>query len=201
MAEKKSRMALAKTTLIGGALFLVPLVVLIMVLGKAIGVMMVVATPMADVLPIDTVGGVALANLLALLGVLVVCYIAGLVARIAMAGKAVKALESRVLMNIPGYTMVKGITSGLDPAESEGMKPVLLTLGSAQRIGLEIEVLADGRSVVYIPSPPSTWSGITQILPAEQVEYLDVSIMTIMEYTEQFNRGTDALLSKVIKRA
>jgi hypothetical protein len=117
-----------------------------------------------------------------------------------MAGKAVKALEAKVLMNIPGYTMIKGITSGLDPKESADMKPVLLTLGTAQRIGLEIERLADGRSVVYIPSPPSTWSGITQILPADQVQYLDVSIMAIMEYTETFNRGTDALLNKVKKR-
>ena len=43
------------TTIIGGLLFLVPLMFLIFMLGKAIGFMMVIAKPMADWLPVDTV--------------------------------------------------------------------------------------------------------------------------------------------------
>ncbi len=196
---KVNRIQLAKTTLIGGLLFLVPLVIIVAVLGKAISVMMVIAEPMADLLPIDSIGGVALANLLALLGLLVICYLAGLVARISFASKAMKAIEEKALMKIPGYVMIKAITSGLDESETQSMKPVLITLGTVQRIGLEIEQLEDGRSVVFMPSPPNRFSGITQIVPADQVEYLDVSVMEIMDYTEQYNRGTDALLAKIVK--
>lgn len=160
---KVNRIQLAKTTLIGGLLFLVPLVIIVAVLGKAISVMMVIAEPMADLLPIDSIGGVALANLLALLGLLVICYLAGLVARISFASKAMKAIEEKALMKIPGYVMIKAITSGLDESETQSMKPVLITLGTVQRIGLEIEQLEDGRSVVFMPSPPNRFSGITQI--------------------------------------
>jgi uncharacterized membrane protein len=194
----KNHIQFLKTTVIGGVLFLVPVAVLAIVLGKAIGVMLLVAEPMAAFLPVDNIGGVALANLLALLCVLLLCFLAGLVARIALAGKVIKTLEARVLVNIPGYTMIKGITSGLDPEDTDGLKPILITQGETQRIGLEIERIEGGRSVVYIPSPPSAWSGISQIIPSEQVQYLDVPVMSIIEYTEKFNRGTDSLLSKVI---
>ncbi len=189
-----NRIELARTTLIGGVLFLVPLVIIVAVVGKAIGIMRVVAEPMADLLPVDSIGGVALANLIAFLCLLFVCYLAGLVARISFASEAMKSIEEKALMKIPGYVMIKAITSGMDASETQNMKPVLLTLGTVQRIGLEIEQLADGRSVVFIPSPPNRFSGITQIVPADQIEYLDVSVMDVMDYTEQYNRGTDALL-------
>lgn len=195
---KTNRIELAKTTLLGGLLFLVPLVIVIVIIGKAIGVMMIVAEPMADWLPIDSLGGVALANLLAILCLLFICYLAGLVARISLASKAMRAIEENALMKIPGYVMIKAITSGMDAGETQGMKPVVLTLGTVQRIGLEIELLEDNRSVVFIPNPPNRFSGTTQIVPADQVEYLDVSVMEIMDYTEQYNRGTDALLARTI---
>jgi uncharacterized membrane protein len=182
------------TTIIGGLLFLVPLMFLLFMLGKAIGFMMVIAKPLADWLPVDTVGGVALANLLAILAVVIVCFVAGLVARHSMASGFVKTLENKVLAKIPGYAMIKGIKSGFDSSASEGMKPVALKLGTAERIGLEIEKLADGRSMVYIPSAPSVWSGVTQILPADQITYLDIPITSVMELTERFGHGVDDLL-------
>jgi len=182
------------TTVIGGLFFLVPLMFLIFILGKAIGFMMVIAQPLADWLPVDTVGGVALANLLAILAVIVVCFIAGLIARHSMASGFVKALESKVLAKIPGYAMIKGVKSGFDSSESAGMKPVALKLGTAERIALEIEKLPDGRSMIYIPSAPSVWSGITQILPADQITYLDIPITSVMELTERFGHGVDELL-------
>ena len=182
------------TTVIGGLVFLVPLMFLVFILGKAIGFMMIIAKPLADWLPVDTVGGVALANLIAILAVIVVSFVAGLIARHTMAGGFVKTLESKVLMNIPGYTMIKGIKSGFDATETDGMKPIALKLGSAERIALEIEKLPDGRSMVYIPSSPSPWSGITQILPADQITYVDVPVTKVLELTEKFGHGVDAIL-------
>jgi len=182
------------TTVIGGLVFLVPLMFLVFMVGKAIGFMMVIAKPLADWLPVDTVGGVALANLLAILAVIVVSFLAGLVARHTLAGGFIKKLESKVLIKIPGYAMIKGIKSGFDSSDAEGMKPVALQLGSAERIALEIEKLPDGRSMIYIPSAPSSWSGITQILPADQITYIDVPVTKVLELTEKYGHGVDAIL-------
>ena len=192
--NSKPAVSFILTTVIGGLVFLVPLMFLIFILGKAVGFMMVIAKPLADWLPVDTVGGIALANLIAILAVILVSFLAGLVARHTFAGDFVKKLESSVLMKIPGYTMIKGIKSGFDTSEADGMKPVALTLGSAERFALEIEKLPDGRSMVYVPSAPSAWSGITQILPADQITYLDVPVTRIMDMTEKYGHGADTIL-------
>ena len=183
------------TTVIGGLLFLVPVGFLGFVLYKAFGFMLIIAQPMADWIPVDTIGGVALANLIAVVAIIIVCFFAGLIARNALATGIVKKLESRVLMKIPGYTIVKGIKGGFDTEETQHFKPVALALGSAERVGFEIQKLADGRSMVFIPSVPNALSGITQILPPDQVTYLDAPLTQIMEFVERYGHGADELLA------
>jgi len=183
------------TTVIGGVVFLIPVVVLVVVVGKAIGMMMLVAQPMADWLPVDTLAGVALANIIAAVALVVVCFLAGLLARHALASAFVRHLESKIVAKVPGYPMIKSLVSGFDARQTEGLKPVALQLGTAERVGFEIEKLPDGRSMVFIPSPPNPFSGITEVLPAEQVAYLDVPVKQIMELTENFGHGVNAILA------
>lgn len=194
MSKGKFKVRFLASTILGGVLFLLPLTILIVVLVKAAQVMMIVAEPMAALFPIDSVGGVALANLIALLVVILLCFISGLIARHAMASKVVKGLESKVLVNVPGYMMIKNLITGFVPEEMGGLKPVLLTLGSAERLGFEIQKLEDGRSMVFMPSVPSPFSGITQVLPPEQITYLDIPVSKIIEVTENFGYGADQLI-------
>ena len=183
------------TTLIGGAVFLVPIGVIGYIGYQAVLIMKMVADPMAQFIQVDSVGGVALANLIALAIVIGICFAAGLVARHTIAGGLVKKLDS-ILINVPGYSMIRGIKSNFDIEETEKMRPVALQLGTAQRIGLEIQKLEDGRSMVYLPSSPSVWSGITQVLPADQISYLDIPVTKVVELTEKFGHGVEALLER-----
>ncbi len=184
------------TTSVGGVFFLVPVVIFGIVLAKALSLMKAVAEPMAGWLPTDTVGGIALANIIAALVLVILCFLAGLTARHAMASAFVESLETRFLVSIPGYLMLKNLVSGFDESKVAGLKPVALQLGTAERIGYEIEILPDGRSMVFIPSPPNPFSGITQVLPPQQVTYLDVSLKDVMEVTENFGYGSHKILSR-----
>ncbi len=185
------------TTLIGGAVFLVPVGVVLYIGYQAVLIMMLVAEPLARWINVDTVAGIALANLIALAAVIAICFIAGLLARHTIAGPLVKKLDT-LLINVPGYSMIRGIKSGFDLEEQSTMRPVLLTLGTAQRIGLEVQQLNDGRSMIYLPSSPSTWSGITQVLPEDQITYLDIPVTKVMELTEKFGYGVDELLEQAV---
>ena len=49
--------------------------------------------------------------------------------------------------------------------------------------------------MVFIPSAPNPFSGITQVLPPEQVIYLNVSAMMIVEASENFGHGMGAVLA------
>lgn len=52
--------------------------------------------------------------------------------------------------------------------------------------------------MVFIPSVPNALSGITQILPPDQVTYLDVPFTHIMDFVERYGHGADELLAKRI---
>jgi len=194
MSSNRGGIHFFKTTVIGGLVFLVPIVVLIVILTKAIGLMMMVAEPMAGFIPVDSIAGVALANIIAIFAVVLVCFVAGLVARRALVRTTVESLETKVLSKVPGYVIVKGMLSGLHDDERYQLKPVFATMGSSTRIGLEIERLQDGRVVVFTPGAPNPWSGIVHILGAEQVQHLDVPITGYVENVERFGQGTNELL-------
>ena len=97
-----------KTTVIGGLVFLVPVAVLILVLGKVFGVMVAIAEPMAHKIPIDSIGGIAIANVIAVMIILLICFAAGLVARTQPAQKFANSIENAVLQKIPGYSLIRG---------------------------------------------------------------------------------------------
>jgi uncharacterized membrane protein len=184
-----------KTTLIGGLLFLVPLVVVGVVIGKAVGIMLVIAEPMAAFLPVESAAGVALANLIALACVVLLCFLAGLVGRTALAKAFSDKAESTILQKIPGYTFFKGMTSMLSPDENADLKAVLVSLEKAERLGLEVERVGTDRVAVYFPGSPNAWSGIVQIVSTDQVKPIDIPMMSVIEHAEQLGRGANKILA------
>ena len=100
-------MQFVKTTIIGGVLFLVPIVIFIAVIGKALEVTNKLATPLAALLPVDSIGDLAIVHLLALAILVLVCFLAGLAARTVVAKRLVDRLESSVLTKLPAYALLK----------------------------------------------------------------------------------------------
>lgn len=188
-------MKFLKTTVIGGVLFLVPIVVLTIVLAKAYGFMMAVAEPMAEFVPLERVGGIALANLIAAAIVLLVCFGAGLLARTEAAKRLVEGIESRLVSRIPGYSFLKGLAAGFSPEQASQLKPVLVSLGPVERVGFEVERIGEDRVTVYLPSSPNAFVGIVQVVASEHVSALDAPVMAVVDHAEQLGAGTAKLLA------
>ena len=185
-----------KTTLIGGVVFLLPVVIVVVVVGEALSLMMAVAEPMADVLPIESLGGVAMANIVATLLVLLVCFAAGLVARTGSAQRFARVLEDSILQKIPGYSLVRGITSSISTENAADMHVVLVSLGYSRRVGVEIERVSSERVVVYLPGAPNAWAGEVHVVETGQVERLDCPLTTFIDHAERLGRGSAAYLGK-----
>jgi uncharacterized membrane protein len=81
----KSLSAFLKTTIVGGALYLVPIVLILVVLRKVHAITIKLIAPMAQQLELHDIGGINLARLLAVVGVVLICFLAGLFARTAIA--------------------------------------------------------------------------------------------------------------------
>ncbi len=180
-----------KTTILGGVVFLVPVAILAIVLGKVFQIMMLVAQPMSDWIPIDAVGGIALANLIALAAIVLSCFLVGLLAKGEKARRVYRALDSR-MASIPGYVFVKAMTEDIHRgAESAGsFTPVISRFDDNAQISFEIERTPDGQVVVYLPGAPNPWSGSVVLLDQERVQKLDLSAAEVIRSIRSLGLGS-----------
>lgn len=77
----KGQIGFLKTTVIGGVIFLIPLIIIVAILGKAFQIMMRVAEPLSALVPIDSVADIAVVNLIAVALIILACFVAGLAAK------------------------------------------------------------------------------------------------------------------------
>ena len=99
---------LIKTTILGGILFLVPIVIFVAIIGKALKLSSLIAAPLAERLFVDSAGGFAAVHILAVAILIAICFVAGLAARTTVAKKLVTSLEMNVLDKIPAYETSQG---------------------------------------------------------------------------------------------
>ena len=119
--------AFLKATLVGGLMFLVPVVLVVVVLRHALQFADKLAVPLAGALPVSHVGGVGVITLVAVAILVVIAFLAGLLARTAPGRRLTHWFEESLLGGLPQYRMVKSLAEGLAQIEhGDGMHPVLL---------------------------------------------------------------------------
>ena len=188
-------MKFIKTTIIGGVLFLVPVVVAFIVVQKAYDLMLKVAKPLADDIPIDTVAGVALVNLLAGLIVILVCFLAGLLSQSKLAKQLSGVLDAKLRAAIPGCAMVRGIAENLRSETESAMRPVLVHFEDYERIGMAQEGQQGDKIAVYLPNSPNPWTGTVAVFDRKRVTLIPGHLKPVLESLEGFGDGVAEMLS------
>lgn len=180
-----------KATLVGGLMFLVPVVLVLVVLRHAMTLAAKAAAPLAAALPATHAFGIQMVTLVAVGLLLAIAFLAGLLAR-TPAGKRVTAwFEESLLGSMPQYRMVKSVAEGLTHIESgEGMKPVLMRTDECWQLGYELEQLPDNWSAVFIPSAPTPMSGNVVYVSAERLRRLDLPMAEAMKLVKRLGIGS-----------
>ncbi len=183
------------TTLIGGVVFLLPLIVVLVVLGQAMALAAQVAAPLVALFPQRSIGGVAVATLVALALVLGLCYGAGLLARAAFGRAMSEGFENRLHALYPRYTVIKAMTQGLAGKSGAAVtKTVLVTFDDHQLLAMEVERLDDGRVVVFLPGAPDPWSGSVVLVDPQRVQPLSDDVTALNRSLKGLGRGCAALM-------
>jgi len=184
-----------KTTVLGGILFLVPIVIFIAVIGKALQITSKFAIPIAGLLGADKIVGVAVAELLAIALLVLICFIAGLAAKTQWAKKFVQSLEINVLEKIPVYELLKTkAQSTLSFEETEGMSPVAARFDDSWQVAFEIERIEDGKVVLFLPGAPDPWAGSVCVVTKDRVSPLDLTVTSAVNLMKRLGKGTTAAL-------
>jgi len=189
MTSTRKALAFVRTTLVGGVVFLAPLVVLIVLLAKAGQFLHKLAGPLLRVIPAGTIAGVVVVDALVVIGLVLSCFLAGLLAHFGMANRFVARAEANVLWRIPGYGMVKGLTSSMDPRGMPELRPVLVHFDDYTQIAFEVDRTANGRRVIYLPSAPEPRTGSVIVVDPEQVEPLAISFVAAVAAIRSVGHG------------
>ena len=193
----KAFVGFLKTTLLGGVLFLVPFTIGIYVLREAISVIHPLAIRLLGRFHDVSILGVAGGLLAAILALLLLCFLAGLLARTGLGKGFTARLEDKVLMQIPGYGLLKSMAAGwAEQPGASSFQVALVRTGEAWQLGFVVDRLPDGRRVVFMPEAPSSLSGPVLVLPEDCVQPLDARVGEALKCLKRLGAGSAELLGK-----
>ncbi|MFI5398256.1 MAG: DUF502 domain-containing protein [Candidatus Binatia bacterium] len=187
---------LIKTTVLGGVVFLVPAVLVVVVVQKALSLARPGIAPIARALPYESVGGIALATLLGGLLLLAVCFGAGLVARTGAGRLFTSWVEETFLGNLLGYRAFKSMAQGLVAVETTPELTVALArIEDAWQLAFILEEHDNGLLTVFVPQAPTPMSGSVYYLSTDRVKRLDVPVSRALLCIKRLGLGSKQLLS------
>jgi len=187
------------TMILGGIVFLLPLVFITMILGKAFQLMMVIAEPVDAVIPLDSVGNVAFVNFVAVVAILLSCLLAGLAATSAWGRKISEGADERLQLFVPGYSLMreKVRTAVRSKDAEESLRPVLVQFDDQSQIAFEVDRSPDGLVTIFLPGAPDPWSGSAIFVTADRVTPIDTEVKDALRTFKKIGNGALAALGSV----
>lgn len=185
-----------KATIVGGLLFMVPLILMVVVLQKGLGLVRKIVVPLAKYFPERTFLGVGMTTILSIAVIVLLCFLFGLVARTAAGKKVRDWLEFTIMGKLPGYALVKGVIQGATGLENEeDVTIALVRIEDAWQIGFVVEVHSDGHRTVYLPGVPNPASGSIFYMTEDRIRPIDAKMGQLLTVIRHLGIGSKDLLA------
>jgi uncharacterized membrane protein len=187
-----------RITVLGGVLFLTPIVVLVFILDKAFDLARRALKPVTAIIPDRLVSGAPTEAILAIVLIALLCFLAGLFARTRPAQRIVAELESSVLSKVPAYEYLKQAgASVMGLGETADHPVVFAQLGGAWRIAVQTGVVGGGLIAVFVPNSPNPMSGSVFLVAADSVRPASVSLAAAMACLRRCGAGSEVFQSEL----
>ncbi|MDX6190914.1 DUF502 domain-containing protein [Flavobacterium sp. FlaQc-52] len=195
----KSILRIIRTTLVGGILFLVPLAIFFILLEKAYHIVQKITLPLSSHLPKVKILGLALQEIIGLVIIIVICFLAGIVAKTKTAKNLVTKLEDKILSLIPGYSFMKGINENIfGTNDEENLKVILARVDDGWQFAFLIEQINEDHFTVFIPDAPNPMGGGVYFMEKERIKEVPVSQREALQCIRKLGFGSAALLKDVL---
>jgi uncharacterized membrane protein len=191
-----------KSTIVGGFFILLPLLLLWAVLSQAFAIALKIAAPIAYLLSKNIyTDAVRQKDFLAVLLLLGSSFFCGVLLRVSLIRRAMRAVESYTLDRVPGYTLLRNVVSeAVRPGSPGSFRPgMLLVSQGIQRPVYVIEDHGDGNLTVFLPAAPAAFSGTVHIASRDNVAFLDVPLGEFVKSIVQCGVGQANLLKKTAR--
>jgi uncharacterized membrane protein len=139
--------------------------------------------------------GIAAVETAALGLLLLILILLGAFARSAPGRRLIEVLESVVLSKIPGYMIVKSVTSDLAGSDRDtDLRPALVSFDDNAVLGFIVEESTDAATcTVFIPTAPGAATGSVVIVSRTRVRSIDASASNAMRVMKQRGIGLQQL--------
>jgi len=192
----KNLMDFLKTTLIGGLFVLLPILLLYLIIAEALGMIVALATPVADLLFKNHDLLAAYPVVFAVIVLIMVSFLLGLLMRAETGRRFGKWIERTLLGRLPAYNAIKGLTSGLaDSEERSTFLPALMhSQDGTQELVYIVEDHGNGQLTVMFPWTPTPFAGSIKIVKEKCITPLDVSMGDLTRVLSYWGVGVRELL-------
>lgn len=185
-----------KTTLLGGLFILLPLMLLWLGLQEIAGLLIAMATPIADLFPKGPFEDLAAPGLVAALLVVAVSFILGLAARSYLLMRIGRQIEHSILEKLPMYRMLKIMSGALLDSDTSEVVPALVKDGAGGGDPCYvIEKHKDGRATVLLPWSPASFAGSIKVVQQSSLEIVPCSLDEFSRSISQVGVGVEDCLT------
>ena len=188
---------LIKTSLLGGFLVLLPILLAYLLLNEAVELVIALATPIADLFPEGTFDFIGYPSLIALLLLVGVSLLLGLSMRFGLLRRLGRRFESSVLDRVPFYRAVRSLARSLLVADDNRAFKAAVFESAPDVLELVYVVENDGqRATVLRPHAPAGFVGPIAVVPCDRLSRLDVSVGDVSRALSHWGYGVLELLNE-----
>jgi uncharacterized membrane protein len=162
-----------RDTMVGGIVFLVPLLFVALVIGQALDVAARLFAPAVRAMPAFAGYSRLSQTVLSVVSLLLLALLAGMFVRTAPGQRLFKWLETSVLSVIPQFATTRWLVEGI--GDEELARLVLVPGDGTLQIGFAFEMEGQDWMPVYLPGAPDWRSGEMILVSAGRLIWPDVS--------------------------
>ena len=186
-----------KTTIMGGLLVVLPVLLFAMLADEAIGMLVVLATPLADLFPQGTFDKIRFPVLAAVLLIAAVSFLLGLVLRASPGQRLLSWTERNTLGRLPAYNMLRALSTALLQTDATTFKPAMLVSQDGTREpAYLVEEHGDGNCTVLLPWAPTPFAGSLKVVPRAMIELLDTNLADFTQVLSHLGVGLRDVLER-----
>ncbi len=168
-----------RTSMLGGIVVLMPVIVFFLVVRWLYGVLTDVIYPLTSYLVEKTALQQLLADILVIAAILIICFLIGVFVKTQMGNFIIRGFENATLRHAPGYSMIKETVMMFFGRSKSPFSAVALVRpfsSDTMMTAFVTDEHPDGSYTVFIPTAPNPTSGNIYHLSRECVHIVDVPV-------------------------
>lgn len=165
-----------RTTVVGGAVFVLPLMLAVFIVTRTMELLRPIAQPLIAELGIKTIAGVAGTTVVIIGSLVLAAFLFGMFARTLVGQSLLKWMQAGIISALPRFNLMQGIAKSLDKDQGKEVPVVLVRTDAGWGIALELEEQHGDWCTVYVPGSPQWTSGSVSFAHIDDVHRVDVGL-------------------------